>query len=309
MAESALCGPSTPLQGLQKHAAVDRTLQQDRLAARHQTLQGFRSSPGPNAGVLDPEFEAFQSGSAPPPELRSHHSVNAPSTHIPDWASDFQRLHVSQQPSPIPQFQQRSQTQVRGATVGGWHQEFLQAQDNVRQDPLQNPGAHRGFSGVGMTGFEMQGPSLYGGVSVGSGGTEVHAQHYVHQQEDDMYDNAAFEQAFEAAKSELAQQESLESRQNILRDESTDIVDKGVVDVETDAAQKRHDQIKEDDSDELARTAGQLLDSVKDNQSQKFQESTFLSLMRRIRDGEVRVEGDKMVEVGNTPSTTTVDHL
>ena len=39
MAESALCGPSTPLQGLQKHAAVDRASQQDRLAARHQTLQ------------------------------------------------------------------------------------------------------------------------------------------------------------------------------------------------------------------------------------------------------------------------------
>ena len=154
----------------------------------------------------------------------------------------------------------------------------------------------------------MQGPSLYGGVSVGSEVTEAHAQHYAPQQ-DDMYDDAAFEQAFEAARSELAQQESLESGRSISRDESTDIVDKGVADVEPDAADKQHDQIKEDDPDELARTAGQLLDSVKDNQSQKFQESTFLSLMRRIRDREVRVEGDKMVEVGNTPSTTTVDHL
>ena len=28
----ALCGPSNPLQNIQKHAGVDRTLQQDRLA-------------------------------------------------------------------------------------------------------------------------------------------------------------------------------------------------------------------------------------------------------------------------------------
>jgi hypothetical protein len=197
---------------------------------------------------------------------------------------------------------------VHVAAMGGWHQEFLQTQSNVRQDPLQNLGVHRGFSGVSMTNFGMQGPSLYDGVSVGSEVIEAHVQHYAPQQEDDMYDDAAFEQAFEAAGSELAQQESLESGRNILGDESTDIVDKSVVDVETDAAQKQHDQIK-DDPDELAQTAGRLLDSVKDNQSQKFQESTFLSLMRRIRDREVRVEGDKMVEVGNTPSTTTVDHL
>ena len=45
----------------------------------------------------------------------------------------------------------------------------------------------------------------------------------------------------------------------------------------------------------LARTAGQLLNSVRDDQSQKFQESNFLALMRQLRDREVRVEGDKIV--------------
>ncbi|KAH0544086.1 hypothetical protein FGG08_001704 [Glutinoglossum americanum] len=314
MAESTLCGPSNALHGLQKHATIDRTLQQDRLVARHPSSQGFRSSAGPNIGVLDPEFEAFQAGSVPPPELQSHHfaqSPNIPPTHIPDWASDFQRLHVSQRPSPIAQLQHRSQAPIQGATTGGWHQEFLQAQNSVRQGSTQNLGAQGNFGGIGMTGFGMQGPSLYGGMSVGIQGSEAHTQYLVPQEGDEIYDDAAFERAFEAANSELVQQGSLESERDLPREESADALDGhgSSVDAEKEVEQRQHDEQGEEDPDELARTAGQLLDSVKDNQSQKFQESTFLSLMRRIRDREVRVEGDKMVEVGNTPSATADDHL
>ena len=60
-----------------------------------------------------------------------------------------------------------------------------------------------------------------------------------------------------------------------------------------------------DDADELARTAGTLLENVKHDQSQKFKQSNFLSLMRRLRDREVRVEGEKFVDVG-TPLATFV---
>jgi len=60
---------------------------------------------------------------------------------------------------------------------------------------------------------------------------------------------------------------------------------------------KEQDQHPNDDDDEMAETAARLLDSVADNTSEKFRQSTFLELMRRLRDREVRVEGDKMVEV------------
>ena len=60
--------------------------------------------------------------------------------------------------------------------------------------------------------------------------------------------------------------------------------------------EKEQDQHPNDD-DEMAETAARLLDSVADNTSEKFRQSTFLELMRRLRDREVRVEGDKMVEV------------
>lgn len=55
------------------------------------------------------------------------------------------------------------------------------------------------------------------------------------------------------------------------------------------------------DADELARTAGQLLDSVQHEQNQKFKQSNFLALMRRIRDREVQVEGDEFREVSTSP--------
>lgn len=51
------------------------------------------------------------------------------------------------------------------------------------------------------------------------------------------------------------------------------------------------------EADELARTAGALLENVKSETSKKFQESSFLSLMRQLRDREVTVEGDKFVDV------------
>jgi hypothetical protein len=54
------------------------------------------------------------------------------------------------------------------------------------------------------------------------------------------------------------------------------------------------------DCDELARTAGQLLKSVADNTSPKFQESQFLTLMRRIRDREVELRGEEFHDVDKT---------
>jgi peroxin-5 len=53
---------------------------------------------------------------------------------------------------------------------------------------------------------------------------------------------------------------------------------------------------KAQDADELARTAGLLIESVRDEQNPKFQNSQFMGLMKQLRDREVVVEGDKMVE-------------
>jgi hypothetical protein len=61
------------------------------------------------------------------------------------------------------------------------------------------------------------------------------------------------------------------------------------------AATRTMEQSKRD-ADELARAAGQLLSSVADETSTKFEQSQFLALMRRIRDREVEVQGEEFCE-------------
>lgn len=69
---------------------------------------------------------------------------------------------------------------------------------------------------------------------------------------------------------------------------------------------QQEEQPKMNDDDEMAATAGRLLERVADNTSEKFQNSQFLELMRRLRDREVRVEGDKMVEImDQTPNVSS----
>jgi hypothetical protein len=67
--------------------------------------------------------------------------------------------------------------------------------------------------------------------------------------------------------------------------------------------QKEGEQSPINNDDEMAATAGRLLERVADNTSEKFQNSQFLELMRRLRDREVRVEEDKIVEVNEQSST------
>lgn len=50
------------------------------------------------------------------------------------------------------------------------------------------------------------------------------------------------------------------------------------------------------DGDELARTAGMLVENLKHETNPKFQNSQFMGLMKQLRDGEVVVDGNQMVE-------------
>ena len=61
------------------------------------------------------------------------------------------------------------------------------------------------------------------------------------------------------------------------------------------------------EADELARTAGALLENLKHEQNPKFQKSQFMGLMRQLRDGEVTVEGNDMVESDGRTSSAQVD--
>ena len=121
------------------------------------------------------------------------------------------------------------------------------------------------------------------------------------------YDQADMERAFEAVDSEQAQTQEPPA----LNNSAQDLVDMHPStkirigsDIILDEVSEREGRgIDSNDADELARTAGQLLDNLKHDQSQKFQDSNFLSLMRQLRDREIQVEGDKLVDVSTSHSS------
>ena len=335
----ALCGPSNALQSFQKHASRDRTLQQDRVSARqapaevcHDPLslpevfltrcaQSFRSAPGPNAGMLDAEFEAFQAGHPlqaghPESNLFDHgppatsFQQNLSQTQLPSWASDFQNMHLNEaRASPIPQSQFHQHAPLE--RTGGWHQEYLRQQNHPssyqNQQQQASAGQNYNRSSYGYTNGLL--PQYRDHLS------PMALQKQPEKQAEAFYDEAAFEKAFDAAREEIQQSEKSARKQETQVDtgpldsrgeEGQRGLDHNRIGADriTDEAEKRREEGEEaDDAEELARTAGQLLENVKGNQSSKFRESNFLSLMRQLRDKDVRVEGNELVDV-NAPSST-----
>ncbi|MCJ1404418.1 hypothetical protein MMC11_007643 [Xylographa trunciseda] len=360
MAE-ALCGPSNPLQNIQKHTGVDRTLQQDRLVFNQSSNQGFRSTPSVGPGHLDAEFQAFQAGYPLGGGFQEQYQFQHPGSilgsstqQLPGWASDFQRLDLNHSRStPIPPAQFKHEAPLQRHTPGGWHHEFVQQQS--RQLSVQNDK-----------------PQLYGGSNFHPRGqylplpnvneagdflSPTAQQKQPESQLEVVFDEAAFEKAFETARMEVLQT-NVQSDRDVLMTEHHQVEGLGVEEdlkkwwasdpllkprngtqshdlseqllqsiiahqrtfldqsdseniadsyptrelkigsdailEEASKLQEEHDPTRE--ADELARTAGQLLDNLKDEHSHKFQNSSFLALMRQLRDKEVRVEGDQMVD-------------
>ena len=126
------------------------------------------------------------------------------------------------------------------------------------------------------------------------------------QAEKVFYEEAAFESAFNAAKQEVQQSEDDARQQEIQIDTGIRIGSDRI----TDEAKKREEEGRGvDDAEELAKTAGQLLENMKDEQSRKFQDSNFLSLMRQLRDKEVRLEGNGLVDADNPSSTSQSEDI
>lgn len=337
-----LCGPSNALQQFSKHSTIDRTLQQDRL--RHQTFpsEGFRSFPGPSAGHLDSEFEAFQNGlspAIPPPEV-DHFGLTRPFTQLepsasplhdsPGWAADFQRLHVSDASKPVPQSQFRAQAPLHRSAAGSWHQDFLQSARSVPSQIVQGQMGRSSNEHGGLydNGFRTQGPANYHTMNTFSPPVDTMYERQP-QQSDEIIDESAFERAFEAARTEM-DHETTQSRSALdqMNEQRSDfIIAEGgdapygttssvdpvqqtgiIARIGSDTvADSKELGGSRDESDELARTAGHLLDNLRDNQTSKFQQSSFLALMRRLRDREVVVDGNDIVEGHNLNEETMTE--
>lgn len=112
-------------------------------------------------------------------------------------------------------------------------------------------------------------------------------------------------EVIEAREAQRAQQASLHEFQRQLRE---DVEARNPVSNERRLAEEIMERAREEseqekqqnqtqDDDALAQTAAELLEKVSDNSTDKFRNSAFLGLMRKLADREVKVEGDKMVDV------------
>lgn len=118
-------------------------------------------------------------------------------------------------------------------------------------------------------------------------------------QASEVFDETAFEAAFAEARAEVELQEVQQAPElEEVEDQLKETVEEPAK-IGSDSIPARLDGINE--SDELARTAGDLLDRVGHEQNQKFKESNFLALMRQLRDREIVVEGDEFRQVSNLP--------
>ncbi|KAJ9633847.1 hypothetical protein H2204_006632 [Knufia peltigerae] len=335
----ALCGPSNPLQNLQKHTQVDRTLQQDRLVGPRQSPgQGFRTA-DPRAGSLDADFYAFENASPGPFQHRQPEFANAlPTTFSPlqqqpsfgpaGWAADFQRMNLhDRQPLPAGQFRTEAPL-VKSTIGGGWQNEFMRQRPGAASPVAQGKQAAREPPQMDMTatntntsfmGYSSMAYQSYGGNGMYRDGAgfeqqqEMPGMSSVDQQHFPMSDvdfDAAFQEAIAHAREMDQLRETAEVSESVVEESVVMGQTESVNKIGSDAIQyrERTERTEDQDSrdaDELARTAGQLLTSVQHDTSDKFQNSQFLDLMRRIRDRQVEVQNNDLQDVSTGQAATS----
>ncbi|KAI3333861.1 hypothetical protein F4824DRAFT_469920 [Ustulina deusta] len=316
------CGPSNAFKGLARHIEQDRSHQQDRVAPSPQhPAQNFRSAPL-NSG-LTAQFGAFQQQNAALPQHPSigwkpySHPTNLPSH--PAQAATF----FPQQPTQLP-------PGFSSSTSGNWVNDFQQMSfADGHTTPLHNQPTHSAIMGqpsvadTMRSNFAARQQPTFQPFRPPPGGLRP-INHHVGMfptnndiQRPEVVENASL--AFNAQTEAILEQEFEEAMHAwmLQNGPGTEMSDQNELSAQegdnltaspnaTSAEPTAYDTPEKDPAgnrDELARAAQQLVDSLADNTSEKFKNSDFLALMRRIASQELTVQGNDLVET--QPSTIT----
>ena len=285
-------------------------------------LKGFRSSRGLGAGELDAEFEAFQAAQPLGVEALGHDALHFEKAtnpvirdlyepQLPSWALDFQALQLHEyQTSPISSSQLREQAPLHLTFPKSRHSQFTRpnSQALLPNDTQQKPKYRGAFGQIHQTNYNLF-DQPHDPFS-----TRPLQNMQLDHQTGELLDDDALQRAFDAAQQII--DESAEHTQQVFPMHAREALIKSVPEKSAHGLDHQHSsknqvesngglentgegQPGDHDADELARTAGELLDNVRHDQNPKFQNSSFLSLMRQLRDREVHVEGDKIINVSN----------
>ncbi|KAF9583508.1 hypothetical protein BGW38_009302 [Lunasporangiospora selenospora] len=271
------CGPSNAMSSLVKGLSRDRTLQQDRFAGSPHagsSSTGFRTArPGPQqAGdQFSQEFLQAQQGS------ESH------LFDFNDMGRELEGVHL-QRSGPA------SGQPITAAP--DWALDFMQQghDQTAMHPPHLNHTQMHDFENAFMN-AQQQRPAE-GWQSDFATFEQTHRPALDHGLAPEQIE--AFEKAFEDAKnvSEWESEFRMEHPQSWADEFAKQ---EGV---------SANSQADQDNKDALAKTAGMLLESVDTTGDERFKNSSFMNFMRRLRDQEVAIEGNKLVEQ-TTPATQT----
>ncbi|KAG8967170.1 hypothetical protein FRC03_010543 [Tulasnella sp. 419] len=285
LVNSAECGPINPLQGLTKRFEQSNGVQQDQIrvgqpGSSRQTFRSHSTQPASSIAQAAPEFlqgrgtlptaSPFDLGSlkgALPHDLR-HQTPPAFHSHTPvsGWAADFMG---SQSSSPIVQtptaasswaadFVTATQVSKTGTPVSVLAPHDPQSVTPLRASP--QPVMTQPF--MANPHFLPQVPQLSQPMM-----NWTQPMHPTHQ----LQAPTAKDDAWAAQFAQIEQQS------------------------QADSIASNAEQQKEIVVDDLAATAGLLVESLKDEQSEKFKNSVFMGLMKKLRDMEVVIEGNDLV--------------
>ncbi|CCM00262.1 uncharacterized protein FIBRA_02292 [Fibroporia radiculosa] len=283
LVNGADCGPVNPLQGLSKRFDQDRGIQQDHFGAGRAgpSRESFRSQYSAAADVSQDAARFFSSHSAPPlangsapfdlnalhASLPTSHSQSlaalTPQRHIPiqsssaAWAVDFLSQPSKQQTLPV--HGASASTQIQPTQSSSTHSPQQFSPNGLAPNLRGWTPMSMGYNAAGFMG--VAGPAFH--TPVQTPGAALSS------------DASQWDREFESQVASLNPGESVAQPLEQIQQDQT--------------------QSRIHDADELARTAGRLMETVREEPNPKFKNSQFLGLMRQLRDGEVVVEGDKMV--------------
>ncbi|KAJ7680569.1 hypothetical protein DFH06DRAFT_1163540 [Mycena polygramma] len=266
LVNNADCGPSNALQGLSKRFDQDRGLQQDHFGAGRagSSRETFRSQQSAASGAAQEAARFFSQG--PAPQLAS-------------GAFDLSALHGSlppaQQHAPQRGFQQQQQA------AAAWAADFMQ------QPAIVQKGSSGNIQIEAQIQRDMNAAAAVSAVQPQGG-----------QQWTPMFSPFAQRpmQSFIPPMMQQQPQQASTQHDQIMWDREFSSQETLLAQVAKEAPQIHDAQQLAQDGDELSRTAGLLLETVRDAQNPKFQKSEFLGLMRGLRDREIVVEGNEMVQ-------------
>ena len=214
---------------------------------------------------------------------------------------------------PVGQFRTEAPL-IRSSPLGGWQNEFMRQRSSASTPILQGKQAVRDAP---QTNTYQSPPSysqpMYQSYTSGFQQPQQYEQQPMVSMEHNLSDtdfDAAFSEALTHAQE--MDQERIQQIESQLQpnDMNMDQLDQPeTLRIGSDALNyvEQKDRTSEQntkDADELARTAGQLLSSVSQDTSEKFQNSQFLQLMRKIRDREVEVHENDLKETSSSYPTS-----